>query len=311
MKKAIQIICLVFACLAPNRLFGTAQTPEILILDGKKESMYCEPLESYFEKGHPRPKVFEEPTSTALWRGYIGTWEIKNEELFLKSLERITSIRDEKTWEYKESIDEVPMNIVFPNQKGNIKAVWFSGIIKVPRGKMLRYVHMGFGSVFSKALYLTVKNGRITAKKLVDNQGYGQTRSDADMQWVALAEKPVPDDQNWVDARTILTNPPKGSFKTRGIFFSASGDQTAKLWIPDTPRSEAVYLDLDMIPTPLRIAEGSHIEVMGAIITSSFIRTESIRELKPGETIHQQNYKEVSNPTRLHNHQSPFLNDSP
>lgn len=287
MRFSVTIFLLI---LSSWRLLATAQTPEVLILDGKKEDMFAEPLEAYFADGHPRPPLFDEPLSTGLWRGYIGTWEIQDDQLYLKSLERPTykSVSGETI---VENMDVLA--IVFPKAKKPIKAEWFSGVISVPRGEMLRYVHMGFGSVFSRVLYVTLKDGKVLAKREVDNKEYGSTRSDADMQWVAMAETPATEDGAWIDARTIQRNPPKNEFKTRGIYFPPSDGEAAQLWIPDTPSTEALNFRLNSAPASASIAAGSHVEVTGVIEdqSSSAIKVDSIRELKAGETMHHQTFK--------------------
>ena len=50
-------------------------------------------------------------------------------------------------------------------------ADWFTGVVRVPRGKLLRYIHMGFGSVFEKELHLKIEKGRVTASRTIDNRG--------------------------------------------------------------------------------------------------------------------------------------------
>ncbi len=66
----------------------TAQKHENIIYEGKDLSMFSFP---YFPEKHPR--IFELPdeeitrVSSACLRGYIGSWEIKNGQLFLIKLE--------------------------------------------------------------------------------------------------------------------------------------------------------------------------------------------------------------------------------
>jgi hypothetical protein len=62
----------------------TAQVPEVLHYWGQRLSMCSEPLAGYFELAGLKPR-FQAPT-TALWRGYAGTWEISQERLYLVGL---------------------------------------------------------------------------------------------------------------------------------------------------------------------------------------------------------------------------------
>jgi hypothetical protein len=135
----------------------TAQIPERLILDGLESSMaFCPPL----PVGHPR-LVQAEPGaqpapgdsavlhSTACWRQYQGTWEIKDGRLFLVSLRGLYHL---------DGPEPLP-------------ADWFTGVLRIPRGEMLHYVHMGFGSVFEQELHIKIEQGRVTNSRTVDNRG--------------------------------------------------------------------------------------------------------------------------------------------
>ncbi len=52
-----------------------------------------------------------------------------------------------------------------------IMADWFSGMLRVPRGKIVEYVHMGFGSVYEKEEHITVEKGIVTERTVIDNRG--------------------------------------------------------------------------------------------------------------------------------------------
>ena len=62
----------------------TAQIGEKLIYDGRQVSMCSEPLGDYFAFGGRNPEF--ESNCTALWRGYVGTWEIVGDRLDIVSL---------------------------------------------------------------------------------------------------------------------------------------------------------------------------------------------------------------------------------
>lgn len=136
----------------------TAQIPEILILDGKKVAMtYCPPL----PEGHPR--IIEADTednsgdeltsrilnSTACWRRYQGTWEIKDGQFFLTGLRGIFQFKGDQP----------------------LLADWFTGVIRIPRGKLLQYIHMGFGSVYEEELHIVIEQGAVTKSRTINNRG--------------------------------------------------------------------------------------------------------------------------------------------
>lgn len=67
----------------------TAQVPERLFFEGREYGMATEPLRGYLAR-HWKKLRFR-PSSTALWRGYIGTWEIRDGRLFLIDLDATLS----------------------------------------------------------------------------------------------------------------------------------------------------------------------------------------------------------------------------
>ena len=137
----------------------TAQVSEVLLYEGEELSLCNEPLELYIEK-IPMKVRFTAP-HTALWRGYVGTWAIEADRLYLKSLE--ASIEGEKGHE------EVGMERVFPEYQNGLFAHWFTGELRCPQGALVKYVHGGFGSVYEKDLFFKVKKGVVLDQRVVVN----------------------------------------------------------------------------------------------------------------------------------------------
>lgn len=134
----------------------TAQFAETLIYKGEHLRMATEPLEKYLsglEDGSPFRMLH-----TACWRGYQGTWELKDNKLYLVDLTGRGA--DDK---------EVGMDYLFPNQKEKF-ADWFSGEIRIQQGEQLEYVHMGYESVYEKDLFLEFKDGVLVSENVVDNK---------------------------------------------------------------------------------------------------------------------------------------------
>lgn len=48
-------------------------------------------------------------------------------------------------------------------------AHWYSGTIRLPQGKQLKYVHQGYGSTFERDLFLHVEQGVVVATRLQYN----------------------------------------------------------------------------------------------------------------------------------------------
>ncbi len=289
MKKLIATSLLVAL---PVSAFATAQVGEYLVYQGKTNETYTTPLESYFSKDNPRPEF--PMASTACWRGYIGVWRIESNTLYLVSLH-------EEDWDASNSLGkELPLGKMFPKQPPPIPATWFSDVLRLPQGEELRYVHMGFGTVHEKDAYITIKKGKVTAERIVNNRGKGATQSTPDLQWVALAEEPVEDDGRWYDGRLLRTAsfaPMMDSgtnFLTRGIFFGGSTNEPAHLWIPDTPTTKSEYLPLNTLPAKHGGTDGSHVEIQAHFADKEDhyeLNVDQVRQLKPGETMHHPDFK--------------------
>lgn len=147
----------------------TAQIPETLQYEGQTLSMCSNPLNDYFAlAGKKPPFAF---TCTALWRGYVGQWEIVDGRLYLVGLSG-------------ELMDgsEVSLATLFPEFPDRVFAHWYSGTLRIPQGKQLEYVHMGYGSRFEQDLLIQLDRGVVTQTRVRQNgksesasapQGYG------------------------------------------------------------------------------------------------------------------------------------------
>ena len=63
----------------------TIQVPETLLVSGQKINMHTCPLTNYFQLTE-RFFEFQAPRSTMLYRGYVGTWELIDQRLYLKNI---------------------------------------------------------------------------------------------------------------------------------------------------------------------------------------------------------------------------------
>ena len=135
----------------------TAQFSELLMLEGKQHSLCSYPLASYFALGGE--SVAFRASSTALSRGYIGTWEILDQG----QVQRLYLIRLQGSLQ-----DESPVSLetVFPGYTERVFAHWFSGTLRLPQGQLLHYVHGGFGSCYEQDLLIDVTRGVVTAKRV-------------------------------------------------------------------------------------------------------------------------------------------------
>ena len=131
----------------------TAQMREVIIYNGEECSMAtCPGLP------HENARVTELDESemmlagflgsTACWRKYVGTWEIIDDVLYLIYVEG----------RYKLT------------EGAPLKADWFSGVIRIPRGKILKYIHIGFASIYEEEILLQLESGIVCGVEIIDNR---------------------------------------------------------------------------------------------------------------------------------------------
>jgi len=134
----------------------TAQISEVLHYEGQKLSMMDNPLGDYFSlRGHWPP--FLEP-STALWRGYVGTWEVCEGRLYLIGIQA-----------QLEDGTRVTLDTLFPGYPDRVFAHWYTGELRVPQGRVTKYVHQGYESQFQADLFLHLEKGVLVTTRLIRN----------------------------------------------------------------------------------------------------------------------------------------------
>ena len=151
--------------------FATAQAPDVLIYDNKILDLFSNPLESYYkdEKDKPKFYIYPNETSSGNWRGYVAIWEITDGELFLRGLD--SWLCDSGTETVPPLCRKADLKELFGNKsvKGKISATWFTGELRIPEGKQIAYVHMGYGSIYERDIIINVEAGKITGQKIIDN----------------------------------------------------------------------------------------------------------------------------------------------
>ena len=140
-------------------IFGTAQAPDKIIYNGKEYALHSNPMESYFEK-YPDKRPRREVYSSGLRRGYVATFEVKDNQLYLKNIEI-------EIWTSFKSV----LNEVFPNQEF-VKVDCFTGLLVLPEGEMGDYAHTGYASTYEHYILLEFENGNLKRKKLFGYEEY-------------------------------------------------------------------------------------------------------------------------------------------
>ncbi|AXY75932.1 hypothetical protein D3H65_18950 [Paraflavitalea soli] len=166
-KMVLKAVTLVILSVAFSlQASATAQYPDKVWYNGKEYAMHTNPLEVFFEK-NPGRKPKDGVQSTALWRGYVATFEIKDNQLLLKDIEiQIVDTAREHSYKWMSVLNEV-----FPDQRV-INIDWFTGLLVLPCGKRINYVHMGYGSTYENYILLEIGQGKLTREKKLGHKEY-------------------------------------------------------------------------------------------------------------------------------------------
>lgn len=134
----------------------TAQFPEKLVENGVARSLCSEPLRPYLESLAEVPSFREKGYTTALWRGYVGRWEVREGRLFLIGLTDFEG----------DTLDE---SRIFEVERLPIHATWYTGRLRVMSGKLLRYVHQYWASEYQTERVIRIREGIAAGEFVIDH----------------------------------------------------------------------------------------------------------------------------------------------
>ncbi len=134
----------------------TAQISEILHYQGRKQRMCTEPLGDYFALADIKPGF--EFSSTALWRGYVGEWDVQDGRLYLIKLTGNL-----------EGGRSASLETFFPGFPDRVFAHWYTGQVRLPMGELVQYVHGGYGSTYEQDLLIDFDQGVVKQTTLRHN----------------------------------------------------------------------------------------------------------------------------------------------
>ena len=148
--RTLATITILFICIL--KLNATGQVGDIIIWNGDTLTLFSNPLEQYENIDSLRPVLFgkeETGINTACWRGYIAEWSLIGNNLYLTNI-------------YCCNYDiKADLKLLFPENyiDGKIHASWVDGLLFIPIGKCIEYIHMDYESVYEKEIELDFKNG--------------------------------------------------------------------------------------------------------------------------------------------------------
>lgn len=159
------LILLIFALSFSVRAYSTAQQYECIFIDGKMYGLCTCPLE--YNKELKDELVKQYPLkweNTALWRGYVGYWSIKENKLYLDSLQcNIKDIGHKTIIPKDEKVFES-----YLTDKG-VCASWFSEELRIVEGHKVKRVHEGFMNIYEHETFLTIEKGVLKNKRTENN----------------------------------------------------------------------------------------------------------------------------------------------
>lgn len=168
-KRCFTVLLAIGIASWTGQAMATAQIPDVIVVDGKEHSLNTNPLDRHLHGlGDAAPKF--EVTSTALWRGYIASWELKGGKLFLRS---VSVPQYDPEGDEREPVEM--LREIFPGE-GEVVAEWYSGALIIPDGAMVEYVHMGYGSTYERYLVALVREGVETKRLRLSEREFRQYR---------------------------------------------------------------------------------------------------------------------------------------
>ena len=321
------LMALVLAAMVAPCVFGTAQVPDKLILDGKEGLLYENPLEELWkapngrrwlwseepwppqgkvgavEFRHGRPAVLSVLT-TANYRGYVATYRLDGRRLVLVRMQREmnSSAGDAKT-----SCD-IPIHEVLEGRTLPVFADWYSGRMQARFGEYRReWADGSYELCYRRDVFLVIKDGFEVSHTEVENAGKNLYRTEWGLPWRSHGDEGGTDVQ-WTDARLVgpfWGRPTEGSIRTRAAFCrrTASVDggcitcegAVASLLVYETPDWKSVEVPVHVLPAGALPADGTLVEIECRFVKNGErqeLHVSSIRELKPSEALFHTDFPE-------------------
>jgi hypothetical protein len=141
-----------------------AQLPDKILFEGEWRDLYSNPLEDYWIKRSKRHPAFL--PSPNCRRGYVASWQIHNNHLYLKGIDGSV---EKKFLFFASRTASYGLQSLFPRSMNKlVKAIWFSGKLRIPLGKMTMYEHHAYDSRFEKEQIITIDRGEILKSVTLD-----------------------------------------------------------------------------------------------------------------------------------------------
>lgn len=163
--------------------FATPQAAEVIIVNDEPTALLAEPLAPLLKQ----QKIADNLRAalggwctTANWRGYVGTWEIRDGALYLVKLGSPC-----------HEPNDAPLDAVVPGASSPQRAYWFSGTLTIPLVKKSSSWHLGEDFMLMRYELVTVVNGVVTERKTIERPRHsGSTGASSSVPASGVAVEP-------------------------------------------------------------------------------------------------------------------------
>ncbi|GJG27357.1 hypothetical protein PRRU23_10570 [Segatella bryantii] len=151
---------------------ATGQDGDIIYIDGTRWELLGRPICVDSLLYHDLRAVLPSERSilTSNWDGFTGYWSIKQNVLYLDSIRTVHS--DSDTKDYMGSC--IPAATLFRVFKKHVAGdcivgSWLTKNIRVAKGKVINYQHIGFERNYEDEQIISIDKGVVTGKKVYHN----------------------------------------------------------------------------------------------------------------------------------------------
>lgn len=143
--------------------YATAQYPEVIKYNDSVTALHTEPLADYIASHEEVNTLLRSAiSSSALWRMYVGTWEIIEDKLYLVDLRLMAPSYSSEN----SALLSLPFEDFFPpeyiDEEGRVFCFWFTGRLSIP-GSI--HERGSFGNVFTDYTLISVVQGKVTGQR--------------------------------------------------------------------------------------------------------------------------------------------------
>lgn len=164
-RSMLTILFAVCLCGMPFRGHATGQSGEVIIIGQDTLQMLTCPLEADTTLSRlVDERLGERGINTGLWRGYVGIWRLEEGQLFLEKV-------IQPVYDITKTDITVDISGIFDAylENGRIAARWYSGDIRVVRGKRVAYEHIGFSRHYEEETIYKLRAGKVISERQIHN----------------------------------------------------------------------------------------------------------------------------------------------